>query len=40
MAGITMKTPIGKSEKKPPVPHRPKALAFLNEQQAPANKSL
>ena len=34
-----MKTPIGKSEKKPPVPHRPKALASRN-QQAPANKRL
>ena len=40
MAGIIMKTPIGKSEKKPLVPHRSKALAFRNEQQAPANKRL
>jgi len=40
MAGIRMKTPIGKSEKKPPFPHRPKAPASRNEQQAPANKRL
>jgi hypothetical protein len=35
-----MKTPIGKSEKKPPVPHRSKAPASRNQQQVPANKRL
>jgi hypothetical protein len=35
-----MKTPIGKSEKKPSVRPRPKALASRNQQQAPANKRL
>ena len=40
MAGIIMKTPIGKSEKKPPVPHRSKAPASRNQQQVPANKRL
>jgi hypothetical protein len=41
MAGIIMKTPTGKSGKKPPFPHRPKASASRNEQQqAPANKRL
>jgi len=40
MAGIIMKTPIGKSEKKSLVPHRSKALASRNQQQAPANKRL
>jgi hypothetical protein len=40
MAGIRMKIPIGKSEKKPPFPHRPKAPASRNKQQVPANKRL
>jgi len=35
-----MKTPIGKSEKKPPVPHRSKAPASRNQRQTPANKRL
>jgi hypothetical protein len=40
MAAIIMKTPIGKSEKKPLVPHRSKAPASRNQQQSPANKRL
>jgi len=40
MAGIIMKTPIGKSEKKPLVPHRSKAPASRNRRQSPANKRL
>jgi hypothetical protein len=40
MAGIIMKTPIGKSEKKPLVPHRSKAPASRHRRQSPANKRL
>ena len=40
MAGIITKLTIGKSEKKPLVPHRSKAPGSRNQQQAPANKRL